>query len=395
MIDVLLASEKKDTLEQLRRVLQPHAQEWEIRSAAGAEQALAALAERPAQVVVSDLQLRGKGGADFLEQLSGRHPETVRFVLSGEISRPDAARAIASAHQVFPAAGGMELACRAIESVAALLSKAARPAVRRAIDAVHALPPLPAIYFKLREELDKPTATAASIARVIEHDPAISVRLLQMANSPYFGFGRPAMSVREATTRLGLQQIQSVVLLLAMTAAKVPTRLPRGFSLSGAQARAERVATTAAAILSVPDDRRTAFSAGMLHHVGYFVLALRMPDDYERVMAAASASGRPVDRVEAELLGCDHAEVGAFMLTLLGLPVPLAEAVALHHRPSVSKEWFGAAAAVHIACLLAAQAEGQPVPEEAWDQEFLASLPPPARALIDRWRAGEPVRAVQ
>jgi HD-like signal output (HDOD) protein len=393
MIGVLFVNDEPRILDRLRRDLHPYAEKWELRFAGGAQAALTELESKKAALVVSDLRMPGMDGVEFLRRVGERYPDIVRFILADDVVPADADRILPVAHQVLSKPDDTETLCRAIEGVTNLLAKAEEiPAVRRAIAAVQSLPPLPSLYWKLKAEIEKPSATAASVARIIEHDPGMSTRLLQMANSPAFGFGRHALTVREAATRLGLQQTHSAVLMLALTAAKARLRLPKGFSIAAMQLRSQRVACMAVSLVTVPEEKKTAFSAGMLHHVGYFAFAAGMPDEYERVMAAA-ASRRPVEQVEGELLGCDHAEVGAFMLALLGLPMELVEAVAHHHRPSASKDWFGPAAAVHIACLLAAQIEGQMVPDSAWDQDFLRGVPPFVQDLIDRWRGGEPVKA--
>lgn len=388
MIRLLFVNDEKEILRDLESGLQPCARQWQMRFVASAEEALAELAREPAQLVASDVGMPGMDGAVFLGQVRRLYPETVRFVLGRNISRGDAARVMPVAHQVLTQPHDFVTLRRAIERVTALLGRTGVPAVRQVVAAVHKLPPLPAVYHQLSSALEQPDADSAKVATIVERDPAISARLLQMANSPYYSFGHPVRSVRDAATRLGLQQLRSTVLLLAMSAMKTPLPLPKGFSIAAVQERSQRVAGLASAMLSHAEERKTAFSAGMLHHIGYFVLAPFMEQG-----AGTPGAGKPVQQLESELLGCDHAEVGAFMLTLLGLPLPLVEAVAHHHRPSASGEpRFGPVAALHVACLLAAQAEGLPVADEAWDGDFLGRMG--ALEMVGRWRNGEPIKAV-
>lgn len=158
------------------------------------------------------------------------------------------------------------------------------------------------------------------------------------------------------------------------------------------QGHSLQVAALAGAMLSHPEERKTAFSAGMLHHVGYFVLAGSVPDDFARVLDAAG-SARPMLELETELLGCNHAEVGAFMLTLLGLPLPLVEAVAHHHHPSDSGDMrFGPAGAVHVAAMLVEAADGTPETAQTWDEDFLRRVA--ALDIVGQWREGRKVSSV-
>ncbi|HZR34842.1 MAG TPA: HDOD domain-containing protein [Nevskia sp.] len=393
MIRILFVNAEADAPERLRQALRHRADRWELRFARGAAEALAELERQPAELVVCGAHLQDGSAGELLEQVRRRHPQTVRFVLSVGLDRGEAESVMPVAHQVLIRPDDILTLQRAIDRVADLLGKAQLPAVKRAVAAVHALPPLPQLYWKLTAELRRPECTSASAAAIVEQDPAMSARVLQLANSPYFGFGRAVRTVRDAATRLGLEQLRSALLSLMLSAAKMPLRLPPGYTMEALQNRSQHVAGLAASMMSHPEERKTAFSAGMLHHVGYFVLAGAMPQDFSKVMAAAADGDRPLPLVETEVLGCNHAEVGAFMLTLLGLPLPLVEAVAHHHRPSASGDKrFGPAGAVHVAALLAEAADGVPAAAQSWDEDFLRGLG--ALDIVGRWRAGQKINAV-
>ena len=77
------------------------------------------------------------------------------------------------------------------------------------------------------------------------------------------------------------------------------------------------------------------FSAGLLHDVGQLILATGLPEEYAAVLQGAKDQGRPVWQVEQEHFGATHADVGAYLLALWGLPNPIVEAVAMHHCPAV------------------------------------------------------------
>src|SRR5581483_97474 len=254
------------------------ADRWELRFARGAAEALAELERQPAELVVCGAHLQDGSAGELLEQVRRRHPQTVRFVLSVGLDRGEAESVMPVAHQVLIRPDDILTLQRAIDRVADLLGKAQLPAVKRAVAAVHALPPLPQLYWKLTAELRRPECTSASAAAIVEQDPAMSARVLQLANSPYFGFGRAVRTVRDAATRLSLM----------LSAAKMPLRLPPGYTMEALQNRSQHVAGLAASMMSHPEERKTAFSAGMLHHVGYFVLAGAMPQDFSKVMAAAA-----------------------------------------------------------------------------------------------------------
>ena len=92
------------------------------------------------------------------------------------------------------------------------------------------------------------------------------------------------------------------------------------------------------------------FIAGLLHDVGQLILATGLPDDYSRVLNSARESGISLWDAEKAEFGATHAEVGAYLLGLWGLPNPVIEAVALHHRPAdATVEKFSPVIGVHVA----------------------------------------------
>ena len=96
--------------------------------------------------------------------------------------------------------------------------------------------------------------------------------------------------------------------------------------------------------------RDQCFLAGLLHDVGQLILATGLPEEYAMVLQKAKEQNLPVGKVEKEHFGATHADVGAYLLGLWGLPNPIIEAVALHHCPAqcVVQE-FSLVIAVHVA----------------------------------------------
>jgi HD-like signal output (HDOD) protein len=98
---------------------------------------------------------------------------------------------------------------------------------------------------------------------------------------------------------------------------------------------------------SVAED---SFTAGLLHDVGKVVLLAELGSRYRQILERRDTTPNAVVDMERELLGCTHAQVGAYLMSIWGLPGPLVHAVAFHHQPSDTGETiFSSLTAVHVA----------------------------------------------
>ncbi len=78
------------------------------------------------------------------------------------------------------------------------------------------LPSLPEIALKIRKMADDPNVNLNQMADMISHDPALSARIMKIANSAFVGRGVHVNSLHQATTRIGLRYIKNVVTSMAM-----------------------------------------------------------------------------------------------------------------------------------------------------------------------------------
>jgi hypothetical protein len=125
----------------------------------------------------------------------------------------------------------------------------------------------------------------------------------------------------------------------------------------------------------------------MLHDVGKLILAAHRPDELAALLAAAGTSGRPLHAIERERTGVTHAEIGAYLLTLWGLPPRIIEAVAHHHAPTrLETTELDPVAAVHIANLLIAEQQNRSGnrTSETLDEDYIAALGVAGR--LGEWR---------
>ncbi len=177
--------------------------------------------------------------------------------------------------------------------------------------------------------------TAQEIARVLETDPALSGRILKIANSVYAGQSRPAASVRDAVTRLGVRLVRNVALGFSLLA-RGGCGACRGFDYDGFWSRSLAMGVAAQAIAQqggtvAPCE---AFTAGLLAQAGRLALASVYPEAYGEVLAqAGSDDAAALARLERERFATDHNELTAAMLRDWGLPEVYATSAEHHEQP--------------------------------------------------------------
>jgi HD-like signal output (HDOD) protein len=124
----------------------------------------------------------------------------------------------------------------------------------------------------------------------------------------------------------------------------------KGFSPDRLQQHSLLTALLAKKIVTNPSLADAAFTAGLLHHIGALVLIHAAPPDYTRALERKKQLKGDSATAEREIFGVTHAEVGAYLLGLWGIPFPIVEAVAFHHRPEeVAPEARPLVSAVHMA----------------------------------------------
>jgi HD-like signal output (HDOD) protein len=336
----------------------------ECRFAPTADAVLTLLASENYDVCVANMSMPGKNGAELLRELGRLHPKTLGFIVGDVADQALIINCIGGPHQFirrpFEAANLLTSLQRGLRLDAWLASDELRKLMPR----LRRLPSLPATYFNLVKEMESPATTLQDIGTIIERDPVITARLLQMVNSAAFSLAQKVTQPTDAAGLLGLQTIKSLVMCLQIFGQGDEAR-DTGLSLEILWEHSFLVAKFARQIaLKQTGDARLAddaFTAGLLHDVGRLVLASNLPKEYAAVVAAAREKSCPLHEEETAQLGVNHAKVGAYLLGLWGLPAPFIEAAAAHHGPgqTVFACEFSLLAAVHAANVFAHAASGR------------------------------------
>ncbi len=397
--NILFVDDEPAVLDGLRNLLRKQRHRWHMTFAQGGKAALEELEKAPFDVVVSDMRMPGMDGAELLRNVKERYPGTARVVLSGHADQEMVTRALPVAQQYLSKPCDGEQLRGVIDRVCELQALVAGTAVRDIVGRLDKLPSIPETYLRLTKAIANPDTGMEEISKVVQRDPAMCAKVLQLVNSAYFGLARPLASVAQAVSYLGLDLLKGLALTLDVFAAANAILPSAGFSFDRLQQAALLTAKLAKRIAAAdPKEAEAAYTAGMVRDIGIIIFAMSMPDRLGEVGRIAAESGRPLDEIEREQLGASHAAVGGYLLGVWGLPLPIVEAVAYHHVLRViPRERMDASVAVHVADGLAlgalAQAAGEPYTERL-DMATLQALGVVGQLPEWRERAATDARAL-
>lgn len=354
MLRILFVDDEPRVLDGLRRMLRSMRNEWDMIFVTGPQEAMAAMEEKAADVVVSDMKMPGMNGAALLTEIKRLYPATVRLILSGQSDTAVTMQAIGCSHQFLMKPSDPEVLKQAIGRAHALVAVFGDPRLAEILNGINTLPSPPMLYQKIVDCLKRPDATLVDVGAIIAQDPAMTSAILKLVNSAYFGLPRPITSVERAIPIIGMEPLISLVLGHQLFSAygdlSVPGFSPETLWRNSIQTAgiARKLALSRTDTKPLADD---AFLSGLLHDVGKLVLASYYPDRYAEILARAAAIGEPA--AEQEYLKTGHGEIGAYLIGLWGLPHSVVEALAFHEYPSTAPtRGFSLPAIVHIAELI-------------------------------------------
>jgi putative nucleotidyltransferase with HDIG domain len=255
---------------------------------------------------------------------------------------------------------------------------------------VRDLPPVSVAGLKLAGLLNQPEIGNDDVVRVVKADTVLTAKLLRVCNSPAIAPEEPISSIDHAVLMLGHRQIFEMVTALAFRGLLSIPVTAYALEAEGLWRHSLLAATAAEMVVaegaSLTMDRATAYTLGLLHDIGKLVTNQFLDRPSMIAIRHELAQGMPLVQAEREVLGTDHAEVGAGLLYLWRLPAEFVDAAALHHRP-VCDPRPQASALVWYADLLAHRAaKAQPglhAPGSDTEAEVLDALDATPQALDD------------
>ena len=220
------------------------------------------------------------------------------------------------------------------------------------------LPSLGSIHNALRELLTAEQRYTSQISEIIRRDPSLTARMLRLVNSVYYGLSSPVNSIEEAVFYLGVRQIRQLAMVTPVIedfqrlAGKSPFPWRRFWQHCIGVAILTREVISA---VEVPSDESD-YVAGLIHDVGKIIMASAFPEHFTRVRIILDEESRDLMEVEEQVLGINHAELGALYLKNHNLPDVMIHAARWHHSPEKAGSHARIVAAVQIADLMVRRA---------------------------------------
>jgi HD-like signal output (HDOD) protein len=212
---------------------------------------------------------------------------------------------------------------------------------------------LPMIYYRINEAVNDPLTSMANIGKIISDDPGLTVRLLRLVNSAFYGFPSKIETITQALVIIGTRQLCDLALGTSIMTMfdGIPEDLVNMESFWRHSIGCGIAAKTLAVYRRETNIERF-FVTGMIHDIGRLVIYKKNGDQAREVLLRSKSSGDLLFLAEREAMGFDHATLGRMLLQSWNLPPSIVEAVAFHHQPGEARHYPVEAAVVHVADLI-------------------------------------------
>lgn len=296
--------------------------------------ALEYLESNTVDVVISDMKMPVMSGYEFLSEVKKKYPNVFRIVLSGYTDEKVVMEAlkhnIAKLYISKPW-NDVELIKR-IDQIFETEKQLNNETVRVIIRNLDELPSLKESYIRIINLIDA-DKEIQEIAQAIEADPPLTMKLLHIANSAFFGL--KTGSVKHAAAFLGLNNIRNLVMSTAIidqTGAFNNSNMYVKTMWNHALLTNQVLQMLYERFLSKKLDNES-YSAGLLHNIGIATMHQVFGEAYRTVLQNMDEGGHYIIHEEMTQFNVSHQEVGAYLIRWWDLPFPLIEAALYHHHP--------------------------------------------------------------
>jgi len=353
---ILFVNDDSNYVAKLRSIVDKVQWKWDIHFTRSGREALNILKKEPYDVLICDVNLPDMNYTDLLKQVREQYPKIARIVLTSLQEKENTLRAIRLAHQCLLKSSVPDDLESKLNSIFNLHDLFINSNFRRIISQIDFLPSISFLYDETLRRLNLPNTSTRAIGELIAKDMGMTSTILRLVNSAFFGFAYRISDPVHAVNLLGLETVKTLVFSIKLFSQFQKENI-EDLSIEDFWRHSLEVGILARRISTAERMKKQvihdSFTAGLLHDVGKFIVAANLPDEYHAAISLAVKKKIEVSKAEQEVIGTTHAEIGAYLLGLWGLPEKVVEAVAFHHRPRERTPiYFTPLSAVYIANIL-------------------------------------------
>ncbi len=198
---------------------------------------------------------------------------------------------------------------------------------------------MPEVYLDIRQLIRKQDARIEDFVKIIETDSMLTVRVIRMANSDFFGFPRKAENLLQAINLIGVMQLHDLLLssLSLRTFSSIPEQILNLSAFWHYGVQCGIAASTLAQHSKMPASNYF-FSLGLLHEVGHILMYLKSPELSYQMLDASETQEITIHDLEREHLGFDYGQLGAALMQFWHLPEVYQQVAAYHLQPGLADD---------------------------------------------------------
>ena len=347
---ILFVDDEPNILQGIRRLLFRFQKQWEIDFAESGKEALEKFAAQPFDFLVSDMRMPNMDGAELLQRIKTKYPDTIRLVLSGQSDRDQIMRSVKLAHRYFTKPCQEDELIETISGLVQWRQKIVSSEVKKIASSISFVPSNVGIINELVAELEKTAPNIGVVRNLVCQDIGLSIKLIQIVSSSFFGERKVIYDPGHAATLLGMDLLRKLLVEAEIYAEgdEFGQKIARLCNASIEMANAARE------IAEVRYDdvelQQQAYLSGLLTNVGKMILMHYAPEKYQQVVERVKEKRISLVDAESEIFGLTHTEVGGYILGLWGLPEKVIEAVYYYKDPAkFDREKFHPVTAVFLA----------------------------------------------
>jgi putative nucleotidyltransferase with HDIG domain len=306
-----------------------------------AEEGISVLECTPFDAVVTDLAMPGLNGVEFLAHVVRAQPDSARIVISGHADKLKIAECLSVGHRYLNKPFDPRTLIALLQHITHFRGIISNPKLRSLLGSMGSLPSPPDAFVKISQIIESPYSSVSDIAAEMERDAALTTKILRLVNSAQFGIQRKIVSPEEAIQILGVAFVRDLVLAIQTFTnfQKSPANYAVPSTVWEQSIRTSCAARKLGRALGFSDTVcEQAFLAGLLHDVGKLILITKAHEDYKSLLDYASRFQLSASEAERRLFGVTHAQLGAYLLALWGLPDEVVRIVEHHHSPSLLRD---------------------------------------------------------